>query len=521
MKSAAARTDLFFLPLFLVISGFYLFWTWNPELGGLGGDNGFYLLMARFYSPWSPASDIALHFTEHSQYPPFYPIILALFGGGESILAAHLTTTACFLLALLVFRAWLPTLGLQKSTANLTVLLIAILPGTVKFTMFILSENLFLALSILALYLVALSEKNAKNFFLPAAAAIIVLAVLTRTAGLALAAAFCFHAVLKRPPKGLVSAFGVIVSLAFLFWHKSLSTVKHTGYLDALASYYDGGTAAKILGQIQKEAFFLWQGWQANFEPAFGLFLIESCFVFSLAAMFYRIYKQHLDGFYLLLYFVIILLWPYPAEAKRLIYGILPILVGQSIFLLNRLAAFQAGKFKIYPVTLLILSLVFCSLPNTLVIADRLRQPLPPELEKYRRTKHLYTPNPQTAANNLFNAAVLMDDIKSLAEKLPEKAVVYGILPSIISLYTNRLAFIPPDDITTANSIYYQGDNSRPVFFYLIAMTSPSIPTPYYPLEKIRDRMEILHLAKAGNGGNAPVIAILARLTPPRQISRN
>ena len=516
MKSAAARSDIFFLLLFLVISGFYLFWTWNPELAGLGGDNGVYLLMARFYSPWSPSSDIARHFTEHSQYPPFYPIILSIFGGGESILAAHLSTTACFLLALLALRAWLLTLGLQKSTANLAVLLFTILPGTVKFAMFILSENLFLFLSILALYLVALAEKEGKKALLPAAALTIVLAVLTRTAGLSLAAAFCFYIILKRPPKGLISLFAVIVPLAFFFWRKSLSSIKHTGYLDALASYYNSDIATKILDQTQKEAFFLWQGWQVNFEPGFGIILIELCLILSLAAMFYRIYKRHLDGFYLLLYFIVILLWPYPAEAKRLIYGVLPILVGQSLFLVNRLPALQAGKLKIYPVTLLTLSLVFCSLPNTLIIADRLLQPLPSELQQYRRTKYLYAANPQTATNNLYSAAVLMDDIKSLPGILPAKAVVYTIIPSILSLYTNRLALIPPDDITTANSFYYGSDNSQPVFFYMTALTSPAIPAPYYPLEKIRDRMEILHLAKIGHEDNGPVIAILAKLKSPQ-----
>ena len=167
MDKSSHRTDLFVLLFFFIFSGLYLFWTWNPELAGLGGDNCIYLLTAKYYSPWSPPSDIARHFAQHSQYPPGYPLLLSLTGGGESVLAAHLATTACFLLALITLRSWLNTLGMQKTTIFLTLMLFALLPGTVKICMFILSENLYLLLSVLALYLVARAEKKINGPWLP------------------------------------------------------------------------------------------------------------------------------------------------------------------------------------------------------------------------------------------------------------------------------------------------------------------------------------------------------------------
>ena len=176
--------------------------------------------------------------------------------------------------------------------------------------------------------------------------------------------------------------------------------------------------------------------------------------------------------------FIIILLWPYPAEAKRLIYAVLPIMVGQIFSLVNYIPSFTIGQIIIRPVSLLILAILFSSIPDTLLIANRFLQPLPPELEGYRRTKHLYSSNSQDAVKNLYYAKILLEDMKNLKDELPESAIIYSIKPSIISLYSNRLSLLPPGEINTDNSIYYKGDESLPVFFYMMAVASPSIRTP-------------------------------------------
>ncbi|KPJ98836.1 MAG: hypothetical protein AMJ60_06965, partial [Desulfobacterales bacterium SG8_35] len=274
MNNSSTRADLHFLLLLLLLTALYLFWTWNPEVAGLGGDNGIYLLTARSYSPWSPPSLIAQHFAAHSQYPPLFPLVLGLLGGGESILAAHLINTACLLLAFLAIRAWLVALGLQKTTANLVVIFIALLPGTVKLAMFILSENLYLLLSVLALLLVLLAERKNSSLLLIIAAFVIVGATLTRTAGIALAAAFCLYLTCRRPARALLPALATLAPLAIFAWYKSRSAAEHAGYLDALISNYSSNTATKVLKQIQIESVSLWQGWLANFEPGFSGYFI-------------------------------------------------------------------------------------------------------------------------------------------------------------------------------------------------------------------------------------------------------
>ncbi|KPJ97619.1 MAG: hypothetical protein AMJ60_10775, partial [Desulfobacterales bacterium SG8_35] len=97
-------------------------------------------------------------------------------------------------------------------------------------------------------------------------------------------------------------------------------------------------------------------------------------------------------------------------------------------------------------------------------------------------------------------------------DTLPEDAVIYGIKPSIISLYSKRLAFLPPAEITAGDFLPDIEKNYLPQYFYMVAITSPSISTPFFPLEKIRDDLEILHTARTHDGENAPVVAILARI---------
>ena len=118
MPSLHRRSDLVLLASgFFVLCVVYYFWGWSHVLGDLGGDNAYYLLTARHFSPWSTHSDVATYFATHSQYPPLYPLVLAILGGGESLLVAHLITVTCLLLTFVVFYTWLRMLDVPVLVA--------------------------------------------------------------------------------------------------------------------------------------------------------------------------------------------------------------------------------------------------------------------------------------------------------------------------------------------------------------------------------------------------------------------
>jgi hypothetical protein len=511
--STEPRADLFFPVIFLLLAGAYITWTWNHELAGMGGDNAVYLLTADYFSPWSSPSAVAKHFAQHSPYPPLYPFVLGLFGGNKSVLVAHLITTCSLLLGFIVLRMWFLSLGIGRMTATFAMTLFALLPGTIKTSMFIWSENQYLLLTLLALTMTVRFEERRNSLYLLAAALAIGGATITRSAGVSLAASFCLYLLIHRPNRAMI--MGLLATLPFtviLFIKNFSNASRGTSYLEAFQAHYRGDPVAKLITQVKVESNALWHGWISNFEPAALSFLIMLFFIVCLLGMAIRLYQKRLDSFYLLFYFSLILVWPYPAEAKRMMYVILPILLGQGILLLNHLSRLAVSKKTLQPALIFLILLLVISLPGTLFIFGRFTQPVPAELEQYKRNKYFYYMNQNVVRLNILNVKILFEDLRSLDAKLPPKAIIYGVKPSIISFHANRLALQPPGPNSDWSSFLSKTTGSSDTYFYLMGITSPSIKTPYYPLELIRDRLEILNVANTYEGEDAPVVAFLAKV---------
>jgi 4-amino-4-deoxy-L-arabinose transferase-like glycosyltransferase len=508
-----SRIDLFFASIFLLLATAYIVWTWNHELAGMATDNSIYLLTAKHFSPWSPSSDIARHFAQHSQYPPLYPIILGLFGGGESMLAAHLITTLSLLLSFLILRKWLLTFGLSRLTANTAVLLFALLPGTVKLSMFILSENQYLLFTLLALTATALYEKSCRNRYLFIAAFMIIGATLTRTVGITLIAAFVLYLVHRRPRRaillGILAASPVLILLLLKI---SGTADQGTGYLEAFVTHYRENPVSQLAAQVTVESNGLWKGWLANFEPAALSFLFTFFIIICLLGLVIGLYQQRLDSYYLFFYFIIILVWPYPAEAKRLIYAIMPILFGQGILLMHHLSSLITVRRLVQPAAIFLSVLLLVSLPGTVFMAGRFIQPVSSDLINFKRNKYFYLPNHNTAIWQTRNAKVLVEDLRSLDSRLPTDAIIYGTNPPFISYHSNRQSLRPPKPNSDWDAFLDKASASGIAYFYMTGTTSPSVKTPYYPLKLIRNRLEIINIAKPYEAENAPVVAILARV---------
>lgn len=84
---------LFAILGFFVVAVIYYHWIWSNILAGFVGDNAVYLLTTEYSSPYLDSSAVAKQFAKASKYPPLYPAVLALLGGGNSVLVAHLITT--------------------------------------------------------------------------------------------------------------------------------------------------------------------------------------------------------------------------------------------------------------------------------------------------------------------------------------------------------------------------------------------------------------------------------------------
>ncbi len=493
---------------FILVAG-YSIWSWSYVLGDFGGDNAYYLMMARYFSPWSEHSPAITYFTVHGPYPPLYPIVLALFGGADNLLVAHLITTTLLLLAFAVYYAWLRTLGFGAHAAGLFVLLFALLPGTYMQALSVLSENLYLLISIGCLASVGKFEIVRREHWLWVATVCAAAAVLTRSAGVTLLAAFLLYLMFHRPRGSWRFVLGAILPVVlwnFLGQHQS------PGYLSSLVEKYGPDPVSALLHQFSLEIRMLWFGWVGNFSTgSVGPWVTAFVGALSLLGALWRIFLRKLDGIYVGIYTGLILVWPFPAEAQRLLFVIVPVLLVQCLLLLKTLPPLALGRYRMPPEFLLALFIAVITAPDLLLTVKRFSQPMPDQMAPFRRSIDWYDIDPNDARANVIFDKSLTEHLKTLPNVVPENECIYSIKPSLVGYYAGRVSMNPPrpDFDAAAFNTFLKQTGCR--YFYLMGFLSPSYPVVYYPLARLGDALTVVSVSPGSPNPGRPV-GILAML---------
>ena len=123
------------------------------SVAGLAVDDAFYLLMADRQFGHLDGEPGLLALLATRSYPPLYPLVLGLFGGGsDSLLAASITNAALILMWVACLLAWLLRAGVAPAGAALLALAAAFAPFTLYHAQVLWSEHLYLLLQMLALW---------------------------------------------------------------------------------------------------------------------------------------------------------------------------------------------------------------------------------------------------------------------------------------------------------------------------------------------------------------------------------
>jgi hypothetical protein len=471
--------------LLLQLSGFFLLcaayfmWTYSHELGELGGDNAVYLLTAQHFSPWNPHSDIATYFARNSQYPPLYPLILGIFGGGENILAAHIITTLLLLMAIVALYAWQRFLDISPLRASMATLIFSLLPGTYMEALSIHSENLYLLFTLSALALVALFEKNRNEGLLWVAGGCIAAAVLTRSAGISLLVALMIYLLWHRSRN--IWPIVLMAVLPVALWHLS-GAQRGSGYMALFVEKYGSSPLATLSHQIQAEAMSVWGGWLGNLAASRANSLwVGILGMFCLAGMIRRLYCRKLDGLYVVIYLLLVAIWPFPNEAKRFIFVILPILLVQGMLLAAAL-----------PRTTIIVVLIA---PALMLTVNRYVQPLPEWAARHRQSQDWYVGDPHNAVTVISSMGLVVDMLRETTKLVPENECIYSIKPSVVALYAQRLSRLPPPELETDDVFHESVKTGGCRYFVLLGGSSPSYGTPLYPLNRLEGKFKALRVA--------------------------
>lgn len=498
---------------FLLLSIAYLFWGWSRVLGDFGGDNAHYLFMAQAYSPWSTASEVAVFFSAHNLYPPLYPIVLAVFGGGESLLAAHVITVTLLLLAFVAFYQWLRVLGISRPGAGLMTLLFSLLPGTYIHALSILSESLFLLLTLACLAAVSRFEADRHPVWLWTAAISLAGALLTRSAGIALLGGFILYLVVHRPVRYWFLV-GIVSATPMVLW-SLLSRKLGPGYLETLMTQYGPEPFPAFFAQLKASGAMLAQGWVGNFSGSpVGMPVMVFVALLAFAGMIQRLRQRKLDGYYAAAYLLLIMVWPYPAESQRFFLVIIPVLLAQAWLMVERLPVMKLVGRALKPAYLMLLIVAVVAMPNLLLTMQRFEQALPPALAEFKRTSRWYAINLAEARWNVAYDKQLVEHLVRIRDALPPGECLYGIKPSIIGYYAGRVSIAPPKPEVDDMSFHVMLESRKCRFFYLMNYVSPSYPVAYYPLNRLESSLTIVNAAPSTSPGAAPV-ALLAEWKDP------
>ena len=170
------------LVVLLVVGAALALHAVQGRVAGLAVDDAFYLLMADRYFGRLANEPGLLALLDTRTYPPLYPLVLGLFGGGTGALANAYVANATLLLLWTGFAyAWLLRAGVRPLASALLALAAAFAPATLYHAQVLWSEHLYLLLQMLLLWQLERDPPRARNVLV--AGLLVGLMLLTRTAG--------------------------------------------------------------------------------------------------------------------------------------------------------------------------------------------------------------------------------------------------------------------------------------------------------------------------------------------------
>lgn len=497
--NSVSVNNIILITFFSSLSLIYCFWTWSNLLGMFGGDNAWYLLMAKYLSPYSEHSETVDFFARHSPYPVLMPLILAYFGGAENIAIAHFITTIFLLLSFYLLYIWMLNLNFSKWISILTIFVFAITPITYIHALEILSENYFLFFCLLSIYLIEIHDQhdNKKNIIYLAAITV-GLSILIRNAGVSLIFAFIIYSILKFKSKKSVTLILLSITPLILSTLLSFKIPGQHSYLDWMLNIYQQmNSFNKIYIHFADHFSNFLSGWfnifSANNNAEKIIFLILGFICIS--GTFLRLINKKLDGFFVATYLALILLWPFAHEPQRYLYPILPILIVHGLYIFHR----KKEKLKIPVNVIMLLIILATNIPVLLWATSRYFSPINPEYSEYKHSGHWYKYDYAAAISSVKYTEQLTSDMKNIGSFLEQDDCVYHIKPSILSLYSDKLSFSPPDEKLNQNEFLKELKINNCKYFLTIPQYSISYSEPHYPLKQIQNLASVIKIGTVNN----------------------
>jgi hypothetical protein len=513
--------NLLFAFGFIAICAFYYWLHWTSTVPILGGDHAAYLLAADYFSPFGDRSREIMNAAKaYSYFPPLYPLVLGVAGATSAhVELAHAITITFLAAAFIWFFAWARYETRSALQSYLLVLIFVFLPTTFFQSFGILSETLYLWLTLVAIGFLSRADIPISRFY--TVAVVIGLAAITRTAGIALIAAFAVYLLLHnvKPWLHLVSC-----SLVPIFcWHILKWLLGYQdGYLWIMTAFAkDKPLLDFLIGKLATESHGLWLGWITSFDhtPAMTSLIVGSTVgAICLAGTIRRAYLRKFDGIYLIFYLGMLMAWPSAPEARRFLFVVMPIFLVHGFhfvfYLVRRFLPVKPEAFG-YIYLLIIALTVF---PATGLIFQRLAMAVDESNWRYVRSLYWYSGENVYHVldrNRLKIAAYdkYVSSWRKIADVVDERECVYSVHPTWLMLYADRPSYATPR-APTRDQFLQEATRCRYVYVasYLRSPYSVFYPNEYLGEGRVifADRMEYM--------GGVPILGMLIEMPNQDQL---
>lgn len=315
----------FAIILLLLYSYACLNFVWHDNLSTFASDSANYLLMALYMSPWKEAAPPIQALWQFQDFPPFFPFILAITGTAHNMYAAHVLTATFLIISLPLIYYISRSYFASNWQALCITIIFSLSPSTWLNNLGILSENLYIFISLLILILFPYQRKANLSISI-LLGLLIALLILTRTIGISMFGAYMITGFIMYYKKSLsLKKFitPIIITVTLIVFSKLLNPAT------VPSQYIQQFSNLNILGQpkvLLETWFAAWQYYWID-ELIIPHLLVLLIGVLACIGMIIRIINYRIDAFYILLYLCILLVWPHPGQALRFIYPVHAILI--------------------------------------------------------------------------------------------------------------------------------------------------------------------------------------------------
>ena len=427
--------SLLILMLTSVFCGLAIWMVLPAPPVGFYWDDSWYLLMAEWLSGRPEHRELAWAMLQLRQYPPLFSFALSISGATLDGQQNAFIMNALFLgVGIGVAMIWFTREQFAVTTTTLAAAILMFNPVTLYWLPTLFSEHLFVLLTTSALALASVRRDWIPLWLV--IGIITGLSVATRSAGWALVPAMLISLVLQRrfiPVPFFILGLTIGV-LTIPFFMAGLPPAK--SYMSGLVENLGNFGWEYLVQQIKA----LIEGWLSLWGSGIGAFVAAAI---VLPGLVIRLRKNHPDAWYVMVYFGMLFVWPFPEHMSRFLWPLLPALLvaGNATATLLKDAN---HRFIMASVTTGII-LVF-SVPGGIAksLNGLLTPPTGELFELSRMPEWTRSSDRQMGIEILQARRQFLVDMKQISDMSDSTSCIYSELPSLLAVQTQRVALTSP-----------------------------------------------------------------------------